>query len=247
MASLLTYSACGAVIVALLSTAGFGCSQDQPANRGLPPATDWNAPGESTTAPDSSANPHAAGAPANPHAGMDMNDPHAGMDMNDPHAGMDMNDPHAGMDMNDPHAGMDMGGGGVDVAQLGLNPPDPNRQINPEHFLKGTLKPTGETRDAIPTGSVIFLSVKRADPATGKPTGSPLAVKRMVYAAWPMWFHITEEDAMVAGTQFTGDVVITAWSDGDQDAISKQPGDILGEVRATIPQNDIHLLLDTRI
>jgi hypothetical protein len=224
-----------------LSLAAGACSKDDHKDyRGLPPANTWQAPSPAGAAAS------AQGGASDPHAGMGMGNPHAGMDMGDPHAGMDMGDPHAGMDMGNPHAGMDMGGGdgGVDVMQLGLPPPDPNRAIDPEKFLRGTLKPSAATKARIPPGSVIFLSVKRADPATGQPTGAPLAVKRLQLASWPLWFELTEADAMIGGTAFHGDVVITAWSDQDQDAIGRQPGDVQGQVRAKIPAKDLELVLD---
>ncbi len=265
----------GLLALACLSMAAGACQKrDSGDPKGLPPASSWQAP--SPTAPNSgagaaAANPHAANPhAANPHAGMAMGDPHAGIDMGgdphagmamggDPHAGMAMGDPHAGIDMGgnphagmamgDPHAGVDMGGagGGVDVMQLGLPPPDPNRPIDLSKSLTGTLKPTAETKANIPIGAMVFFSVKRADPATGKPVGSPLAVKRMFVGSWPMWFELTDADAMVGGTEFSGDVVITAWSDQDQDAMSKSPGDVIGEVRATIPAKDLVLELDTVI
>ena len=211
----------GVTALVCLSLAAGACSKDDHKDyRGLPPANTWQAPDPAA----------AAAAPGG------SNDPHAGMDMNDPHAGMDMNNPHAGMDMDD-------GGAGVDVTQLGLPPPDPERAINPDKFLRGTLKPSAETKARIPPGAVIFLSVKRADPA-GQPTGASLAVKRLQLSSWPLWFELTEADAMIGGTAFDGDVVITAWSDQDQDAIGKQPGDVQGQVRAKIPAKDLVLVLD---
>jgi coagulation factor V (labile factor) len=240
------------MILACLWCAAGACSKDESKDyRGLPPAESWQAPSPASSSASGAAatqggmgNPHAGMGMNDPHAGLDMNNPHAGMGMNDPHAGLDMNNPHAGMDMNDPHAGMDMGDGGVDVTQLGLQPPDPDRAIDASKFLKGTIKPSAETKARIAPGAVIFLSVKRADPATGQPTGAPLAVQRVSLSAWPLWFELTEADAMVSGTAFDGDVVITAWSDQDQDAISKQPGDVQGQVRAKIPAKDLVLVLD---
>ena len=202
---------------------GEGGRKDRDDHRGLPPADTWQAP-----APAAAAGTGQGGAV-------------------NPHAGMNMGNPHAGMNMGNPHAGMDMGDGGLDVMQLGLQPPDPERAIDPDKFLRGTLKPSAETRARIPPGSVIFLSVKRADPATGKPAGATLAVKRLQLAAWPLWFELTDADAMIGGTAFEGDVVITAWSDQDHDAIGKQPGDVQGQVRATIPARDLVLVLDTVI
>ena len=212
--------ALGVIVLACVWMAG-ACSKssEEKKHQGLPPAESWQTPGGS----DGGANPHAG--MANPHGGAN------------PHAGMA--NPHGGA--ANPH------GGGTDVTQLGLQPPDPERAIDSDKFLKGTMKPTGETKARIPPGSVIFLSVKRADPTTGQPTGAPLAVQRLQLATWPLWFQLTEADAMVSGTAFEGDVVITAWSDQDQDAISKQPGDVRGEVRAKIPSDGLELVLDTVI
>jgi hypothetical protein len=234
----------GVIILVCSSLAAGACGEGRKEDhRGLPPADTWQAP-----APAAAAGTGQGGA-VNPHAGMNMGNPHAGVDMANPHAGMDMGNPHAGMDMNNPHAGMDMGtgDGGLDVMQLGLQPPDPERAIDPEKYLRGTLKPSAETSARIPPGAVIFFSVKRADPATGKPTGATLAVKRLQLSAWPLWFELTDADAMIGGTALDGDVVITAWSDQDQDAIGKQPGDVQGQVRATIPARDLVLVLDTVI
>ena len=240
--------------IALMALASGACSKSE-SKKGLPPASDWQAPVGASPGNDPN-NPHAG--MNNPHAGMNnphagMNNPHAGM--NDPHAGMNMSgNPHAGMGMaGDPHAGMAMPGssgqaaGGVDVTTLGLEAPDPNRTIDPNKSLSGTIKPNSDTRDRIRPGTVIFLSVKRADSKTGQPIGSPLAVKRLVLSSWPLWFQVTEENAMIRGTDFSGDVVIVAWTDQDHDAITKQHGDVKGQVRAKIPQKDLALVLDTVI
>jgi hypothetical protein len=50
---------------------------------------------------------------------------------------------------------------------------------------------------------------------------------------------------MRAGTEFSGDVLVIAWIDRDGDAISKQPGDVEGRVKAKIPSQGLVLQLDT--
>jgi hypothetical protein len=50
---------------------------------------------------------------------------------------------------------------------------------------------------------------------------------------------------MAAGTELVGDVVITARYDQDSDAISKQTGDVTGEIRAKVPAAKLVLTLDT--
>ncbi len=49
---------------------------------------------------------------------------------------------------------------------------------------------------------------------------------------------------MIAGTQLTGDVVVIARYDQDGDAISKQPGDVLGQLHVTVPAENVVLTLD---
>lgn len=132
----------------------------------------------------------------------------------------------------------------TDVESLGLEAPESDRKIDPNKYIKGSIKPTEETKVGIPKGAVIFVSVKRANPKTGAPMGAPLAVKRLRLSTWPVWFNLTEEDAMIAGTRFEGDVVVVAWADQDQDAISKMPGDVLGQVRTMIPAKDLEIRLD---
>jgi hypothetical protein len=162
--------------------------------------------------------------------------PHAGMDMADPHAGVDMADPHAGVDMADPHAGVDMTGPG------GLPAPDPNRPIDPSKFIRGTIALDAKTK--APSGGVIFLAVRPAD-ASGNPAGPPLAVDVIESPTLPLKFELTEAQAMIGGTAFSGNVVVTARFDQDQDVDTKQPGDLSGKVGATIPSEGVKLTLDT--
>ena len=222
-----------AFVVLALSVAA--CSNKKK-SEGLAPAQDWGAdPGGLVPAPGSphAANPHGA----NPHAGMDM-----GGDPNDPHAGVDMG---GGGDPTNPHAGVDMGGatGSPDVSKMGLPAPDPNRPIDPTHHVKGTIVPSAKAASLVKPGTAVFVIVKRADP-TGAPTGAPLAVEKLIWQKDALPFELSEADAMIAGTQLTGDVVVVAHYDQDGDAISKQPGDILGQLRVTVPATNVKLTLD---
>jgi hypothetical protein len=227
------------VLVALV--VGAGCKDKKP--KGLPPAQDWGTGGAVAAAdPGAAQNPH-AGAAQNPHAGVDMNNPHAGVDMNNPHAGVDMSNPHA-VDMGgaNPHAGLNMGG--TDVTKMGLPPPDPNRPIDPQHHVSGVIELHPKAKDKVSAGTAVFVVVKATD-ASGQPSGPPLAVEKL---SWPangqLPFTLTEAEAMIAGTQLTGKVVVSAHYDQDGDALSKQPGDILGEVRVTVPADHVVLYLD---
>lgn len=208
---------------------------DKKSTSGLPPAESWKAPDPSggMTGP----------AAANPHGG--GGDPHAGVPGAPPLGGGGGADPHAGVPGAPPLGGTG-GGGGVDVAQLGLPPPDPNKPVDPSKFLEGTIALGPAHASRVPAGSAIFLAVRKVDPASGQGAGAPIAVEKLVATGtWPLAFKLTEAQAMIGGTGFSGDVVVAARFDQDSDAMSKQPGDITGQVRATIPAKGLTITLDT--
>jgi hypothetical protein len=228
----------------ILVACGFGvlaAGCNKKSQDGLPPATEWQA-AQGALPSGSSAVPHIrpprgmGGKPNNPHAGLDMGgDPHAGLDMGgDPHAGLDM-----GGGPNNPHAG-----GGTDVTKLGLAAPDPDRKIDPAHRVTGLVAVDAKAKDRMKPGTAVFLIVKRAGP-DGAPSGPPLAVDKLAWTAGGVPFELTDAQAMVAGTDLSGDVVVMARYDQDSDALSKQPGDVTGQVRVTIPADNVKLSLDT--
>ena len=231
--------ACGFVVVAA------GCNKKS--SDGLPPATEWQAspgavPSGSSEIPHITPPRGMGGAERNPHAGLDMDgdpsNPHAGLDM-----GGDPSNPHAGLDMDGdprtPHAS-----GGTDVTRLGLAPPDPDRNIDPNHRVTGLVAVDAKAKDRVKPGTAVFLIVKRAGP-DGAPSGPPLAVDKLTWTGGGVPFELTDAQAMVAGTVLSGDVVVMARYDQDSDALSKEPGDITGQVRVTIPADDVKLSLDT--
>jgi hypothetical protein len=224
-----------ALATALVAFASAGC-KDKKAE-GLPPAQEWSS--------NTNTLPAAPGAGANPHGG---NNPHAGMDMggggNNPHAGMDMGggapDPHAGVDMSNPHGGA---GGSPNVAAMGLPAPDPNRKMDPNHRVTGVIKVHMKAKDRVAPGGAVFVIVKKAGP-DGAPVGPPLAVDKLTWTKDELKFSMTDAQSMIAGTELSGDVVVTARYDQDSDAISKQPGDVSGSVRVKVPADNVTLTLD---
>jgi hypothetical protein len=209
--------------IALALAALGACSKDKD-SKGLPPAQEWSASTGNLPPAQQSANPHTA----NPHVAEGDN----------PHAGVDMDNPHAGMDPSNPH------GGGQDVGQMGLPPPDPNRKIDPTHHVKGVIKIHAKAKSKVAAGTPVFLVVKRAG-ADGQPSGPPLAVEKLAWGAKDeIPFEVSEANAMIAGTELTGDVVVTARYDQDGDALSKQPGDVVGTLRVKIPADKVTVTLD---
>ncbi len=222
-----------AAAVGVLAAAG--CSKKS--QDGLPPASEWQSA------------PAAASAPSAPDEVMPHFTPPPGMTPkeSDPHAGLDMDDPsnpHAGLDMNGDGEPDNPHGGGADVTKLGLAAPDPDRSIDPSHRVTGTITVDPKAKDKVKPGTSVFLIVKRAGP-DGAPSGPPLAVDKLTWTGDGMAFELTEAQAMVAGTDLSGDVVVMARYDQDSDALSKQPGDVTGQVRVKIPAEHVKLTLDT--
>lgn len=215
-----------AVTVALVALAG--CKKKR---EGLPPAQEWSVPElgalDVPGAPPGLANPHGGG--GNPHGeGM-------AFDGTDPHAGIDM----SGMG-GDPHANVDMSG--VDVTQM-LPPPDPSRPIDPNRRITGVVKLDPKLKDRVKPSSVLFVFAKRPGP-DGEPTGFPIASDKLVWTdATQLAFSLTDEDLMSAGSELTGDVILMARIDQDHDAISKQSGDVVGQLRVKIPADNVALTL----
>ncbi|HUQ05493.1 MAG TPA: hypothetical protein VM261_23485 [Kofleriaceae bacterium] len=219
-----------------------GCSSKK--SEGLPPAQDWQSPPEGAgSMPSMQPNPHAGGR-IDPHAGVAGAPPLGGSMGGGGAAG---GDPHAGVEGAPPlgGGGGHGAGGGVDVAAMGLPEPDPNRPMDPNKVLTGTVALGAAHAGKVPAGSVIFLAVRQADPSTGQGVGMPMATDKLVVgAAWPLTFRIDESKAMIGGTGFSGDVVVMARFDQDEEARSKQPGDIVGQVRTQIPAQNLSITLD---
>jgi hypothetical protein len=230
-----------------------GCSKK--AKQGLPPAESWDQAGGVVAALDEAQRPRSTGERAsNPHAGVPGAPPldedgAGGGGGDDPHAGLGIAG-MGGMGMGgaggDPHAGLDMGGAGgsIDVTQLGVAPPDPARKIDPSRRVKGMLRATPKTKDRLKAGGAVFLVIRRAG-TDGQPTGSPLAVEKLMWSGDAVPFELTEANAMSAGTVLSGDVVVMARYDQDSDAITKQPGDVSGQSRTNVPADKLDVALDT--
>lgn len=218
-------------IAAVCVLAAASCSKKT--QDGLPPASEWQsartAESEAVEVPHFTPPPGMTSRASNPHAGLDVADP------SNPHAGVDIDDdsPHG----DNPHAG-------IDVTRMGFSAPDPDRPIDPDHRIAGTITVDPRARDRVKPGTAVFLVVKRAG-AGGAPSGPPLAVDKLTWTGDGMAFELTDAQAMVAGTDLSGDVVVTARYDQDSDAMSKQPGDVTGQVRVQVPAEHVKLTLDT--
>jgi hypothetical protein len=101
--------------------------------------------------------------------------------------------------------------------------------------LAGVIKLDPKLKDNVKEGDVVFLVARQFDPS-GVP-GPPLAVRKLTVGAWPLSFSLDSRDAMMVGTKLGGKVVITARVDKDGDAMTKNPGDVIGQSKAVTPPN----------
>ena len=106
------------------------------------------------------------------------------------------------------------------------------------------IKVHAKAKDRVAAGGAVFITVKRAGADGAPQPGPPLAVEKLTWAKDELQFELTEKQAMIAGTELTGDVVVAARFDQDGDAISKQPGDVAGSVRVKVPADKVTLTLD---
>jgi hypothetical protein len=213
----------GRFLVIAAALIALASCKDKNKSQGLPPAPDWAAStGSMPAAPGAAVGGNSPHAKANPHT--QPANPHG-----DP-SGMPPGHP----DISNAH--------GTDVSKLGLPPPDPNRPINPNNKVKGVIKVHPKAKDRVAAGGAVFVTVKRS--VDGAPSGPPLAVDKLTWDKGDLAFEMNESKAMTAGTELTGEVVVTARYDQDGDAISKQPGDVSGSVKVKVPADKVTLTLD---
>lgn len=140
-----------------------------------------------------------------------------------------------------------LGGGGGTMggapAAGGFQGTTPGGDFDAKTVLSGVLKLDGKMKDKVKPGDVIFLVARKFDPA-GAP-GMPLAVKKLTADKFPLPFELDSRDAMLAGTQLAGKVVVTARVDKDGDAMTKNPGDVTGQSKPLEPpQKNVVIELD---
>ena len=214
----MTVTGSTSALAALMLLLG-ACGGDK--REGLPPASEWKEP-EPGAAPKVDKPQAAAGMPAPGEAG---GDPHAGMGMGggDPHAGMG----GAGMG-GDPHGGMGMGGGG------GTGHATAGGTV----LARGKIVAGPAVKGRITGPVIIFLSARVVDPAAGVAAGPPVAIAKLDGVELPGEFELS--GVASAG----GEIEITAWTDKDGDAMSKQAGDNIGTLRVKVPAEGAELKLD---
>lgn len=107
--------------------------------------------------------------------------------------------------------------------------------------ISGTVDVAPALQQQVKPGSVIFLIARPA----GEGVQRPIAVAKLPLATFPIPFVIGSENLM--GGSWGGAVSISARLDQDEDAASKQPGDLYGEAAQNPVQtgsSDVRVVLD---
>ena len=152
-----------------------------------------------------------------------------------------MDNPHGGAAADNPHGGMPTDGTHGGAAAAGA-------PVDPTMVLAGTIDVAPALKAKVKPGDILFLKANGVGP-DGDLLRPPIAVDRaQVGAAWPIKFKLSgENDVMMAG-KFEGKVVVNARIDRDGDAMGGgQPGDIEGNVSATVPAKDLKIILDKEL
>ena len=116
-----------------------------------------------------------------------------------------------------------------------------NLPTPPSGEITGELKVTEVVKDKIAAGDTIFVMARNAA------TGSLIAaVKVQVGASFPLPFKLTGSDVMHSQTSLAGRVKVEARVDKDKDAMTKNPGDVVGEAQGlvSIPATGVTVTFD---
>ncbi len=108
-----------------------------------------------------------------------------------------------------------------------------------DNSVTGTLRLDPELAKNLPDTWKLFLIARPA----GVERGMPLAVILLDSIAFPYPFRIGQENVMMPGTTFEGDVTLTARIDQDGDARAG-PGDIEGMLSVQAGDKDVELTLN---
>ena len=95
----------------------------------------------------------------------------------------------------------------------------------------------------LPPNYFLYVSIR---PLAG---GPPLAAKKLGQESLPYRFEITSADRIAMGGDrpFEGEVDVTARIDQDGNPLSREVGDLAGNVKAKIPQSNLKIILEPTI
>ena len=105
-------------------------------------------------------------------------------------------------------------------------------------LASGVIKVSDAVKDKVKMGATVFLS-GRGVPQGGQP-GMVLLAKKLMVNHSEIAFELTTDDLMGMGGPPTGPVMLAARVDQDEDASTKQPGDVEGQLGpVTLPARSV--------
>src|SRR4029077_3589616 len=109
--------------------------------------------------------------------------------------------------------------------------------------LSGKILIKDELKAKVVPGDTIFVIARKAA------AGPPLAVVKMTPSAFPISYSLSQQNVMMPGMSFDGDVDITVRIDKDGDAMTKNPGDLFGKTQkpVTVGANNADVTIDTML
>ena len=117
------------------------------------------------------------------------------------------------------------------VAKKSSPKPAPSKEATPSagsgKTIRGVVRVAPALAEKAKSKAAIFII------ARGKQPGPPLAVMRILNPAFPLEFTMSEQNVMMQGAAFEGEVRLIAKLDGDG-KVGTQPGDIFGGARGPV-------------
>jgi len=111
----------------------------------------------------------------------------------------------------------------------------------PEGSVSGVIKVAPAVADKVKPGDTIYVIARNGA------TNAAIAVVRLTAPAqWPLPFMLSGSHTMQPGSGLFGKVKVEARVDKDGDAMTKNPGDVVGEVQGLVevPATDAVITLD---
>ena len=94
-----------------------------------------------------------------------------------------------------------------------------------------------------PKNATLFIIARK------QPTGPPLAVLRVPNPTLPLAFEIGQAQVMIPSMKFEGEITLSARLDGDGNAMTKEAGDLVGDIgNSVVPgSSGLTLVLDSSL
>ena len=120
---------------------------------------------------------------------------------------------------------------------------EPAGQTAPGVTITGTIEISPELQSSAPASAILFIIART------QPVGPPLAVVRVPNPSFPHAFEMGQAQVMIPTLRFEGSITVTARLDSDGNAMTKLPGDLVGEVATPVAPgaSGLKLVLDGKL